>query len=46
MLLSVAWHKSGRFFVTGDYGDKQNKSLLQYWNEQGELLRSIDISKR
>lgn len=45
MLLSVAWHKSGTFFVTGDYGDKQNKSLLQYWNEQGELLRSIDVSK-
>ncbi|CAA9202002.1 hypothetical protein FLA105534_03866 [Flavobacterium bizetiae] len=45
MLLSVAWHKSGSFFVTGDYGDKQDKSLLQYWNEQAELLRSIDISK-
>lgn len=45
MLLSVAWHKSGSFFVTGDYGDAQNKSLLQYWNEQAELLRSIDISK-
>lgn len=45
MLLSVAWHKSGSFFVTGDYGDRQDKSLLQYWNEQAELLRSIDISK-
>lgn len=45
MLLSVAWHKSGTFFVTGDYGDKQDKSLLQYWNEQGELLKSIDISE-
>ncbi len=45
MLLSVAWHKSGTFFVTGDYGDKHDKSLLQYWNEQGKLLRSIDISK-
>jgi WD40 repeat protein len=45
LLLSVAWHKSGSFFVTGDYGDEQDKSLLQYWNEHGELLISIDISK-
>jgi WD40 repeat protein len=45
MLLSVAWHNSGDFFVTGDYGDDKNKSLLQYWNEQGELIKSIDISK-
>ncbi len=44
MLLSIAWHKSGDFFVTGDYGDEKDKSLLQYWNEQGELLKSIDIS--
>lgn len=39
MLLSVAWHNSGDFFVTGDYGDEKNKSLLQYWNEQGELIK-------
>jgi len=45
MLLSVAWHKSGSFFVTGDYGDEKIKSLLQYWNEQGDLLKSIDFSK-
>lgn len=45
MLLSIAWHKSGRFFVTGDYGDEKDKSLLQYWDENGKLLRSIDISK-
>lgn len=45
MLLSVAWHMSGDFFVTGDYGDEKDKSLLQYWNEQGELLKTIDISK-
>jgi WD40 repeat protein len=45
LILCVAWHKSGNFFVTGDYGDEKNKSLLQYWNEQGELLKSIDISK-
>ena len=45
MLLSVAWHNSGDFLVTGDYGDEKNKSLLQYWNEQGELIKSIDTSK-
>jgi WD40 repeat protein len=45
MLLSIAWHKSGDFFVTGDYGDEKDKSLLQYWDEQGELIKSIDISK-
>ena len=45
MLLSVAWHNSGDFFVTGDYGDEKDKSLLQYWNEQGELIKSVDISK-
>ena len=45
LLLSVAWHKSGKFLVTGDYGNEKDKSLLQYWNEQGDLLKSIDISK-
>ncbi len=44
MLLSIAWHKSGDFFVTGDYGDEKDKSLLQYWSENGELLKTIDIS--
>ena len=45
MLLSIAWHKTGDFFVTGDYGDEKDKSLLQYWSETGELLKTIDISK-
>ena len=45
LLLSIAWHKSGNFFVTGDYGDEKVKSLLQYWNEQGELIKSIDKSQ-
>ena len=45
MLLSVAWHQSGAFFVTGDYGDQQDKSLLQFWDEQGTLLKSIEGSK-
>jgi WD40 repeat protein len=45
LLLSVAWHNSGDFFVTGDYGNEKVKSLLQYWNEQGNLIQSIDRSK-
>lgn len=45
LMLSVAWHKSGTFFVTGDYGDEKDKSLLQYWSEDGKLIRSIDSSK-
>lgn len=45
MILSVAWHNSGSFFVTGDYGDEKDKSLLQYWDQNGKLLKSIDISK-
>ena len=45
LILSVAWHKSGTFFVTGDYGDEKDKSLLQYWSEQGKLIRSINTSK-
>lgn len=45
LLLSIAWHSSGDFFVTGDYGDEKDPSLLQYWSEEGELLKSIDISK-
>jgi len=45
LILSVAWHKSGKFFVTGDYGNEKDKSLLQYWNDKGELQKSIDVSK-
>lgn len=40
LLLCVAWHKSGTFFVTGDYGYEDIKSLLQYWDEEGNLLTS------
>jgi WD40 repeat protein len=47
LLLCVAWHSTGDFFVTGDYGDNQNnyKPLLQFWNTNGELFKSINISK-
>lgn len=45
LLLSIAWHKSGDFFVTGDYGYEKDRSLLQYWNKQGDLLKSIASSR-
>lgn len=45
LLLSVAWHKSGKFFVTGDYGYDDYKSLLQYWDEEGNLIKSNNISE-
>ncbi len=47
LLLCVAWHHSGDFFVTGDYGDNQNnyKPLLQFWNMNGDLLKSVSIGK-
>jgi len=44
MMLSVAWHPSGTFFVTGDYGDSVDKSLLQYWDTDGKLLQTIKKS--
>lgn len=47
LLLCVAWHNSGTFFATGDYGDNQldYKPLLQFWNTNGDLLKSISLSK-
>lgn len=45
--LCVKWHKSGDFFVLGDYGDKENnyKPLLQFWKPDGTLWKGSDISK-
>ena len=47
LMLCVAWHPSGKFFVTGDYGDFQQPypPLLQYWTQDGQRIKSIDISK-
>lgn len=46
-MLCVKWHKSGDFFVIGDYGDKDRdyRALLQYWNSNGTLIKEIDISR-
>ncbi len=42
-LLCVEWHKSGDFFVVGDYGDLKNaeNKLLQFWNVEGVKLNEI-----
>lgn len=47
LMLCIKWHKSGNFFVLGDYGDKESgyKPLLQYWKSNGTLVREINISK-
>ena len=44
LLLCIAWHRSGDFFVTGDYGNGSDRSLLQYWDQTCELLHAHDIS--
>nr|WP_299385975.1 WD40 repeat domain-containing protein [Allomuricauda sp.] len=45
-LLCVEWHNSGEFFAVGDYGDleKAEVKLLQFWNEGGDMLKTIDGS--
>ncbi len=47
IILAVRWHPSGLFFATGDYGQKENgiESLLQFWNENGTLLKTLNGSK-
>lgn len=47
LLLSVAWHPSGRFFVTGDYGDTELglKPWLQFWNADGSAIRTVTGSE-
>lgn len=47
LMLCVAWHPSGAFFVTGDYGDTDHDfpALLQYWDKTGKRIRSWEGSK-
>ena len=47
LLLCVAWHPDGSFFVTGDYGDfeKEHPPLLQFWTADGQRIRAIEESK-
>jgi len=43
LLLCVAWHPSGEFFVVGDYGTEVDDPVLQFWSADGELLKSITL---
>ncbi|MEL6132612.1 MAG: WD40 repeat domain-containing protein, partial [Bacteroidota bacterium] len=47
LMLCVDWHPSGKFFVTGDYGDfdYHYPPLLQYWTYAGLKITSIEESK-
>ncbi|NRB62279.1 MAG: WD40 repeat domain-containing protein [Saprospiraceae bacterium] len=47
LMLCVAWHPSGTFFATGDYGDFEYDypPLLQYWTYDGQIIKSIEESK-
>jgi WD40 repeat protein len=47
IILAVQWHPGGTFFATGDYGHKEEgiESLLQFWNEDGVLIKSLKGSK-
>lgn len=47
ILLTVKWHPGGAFFATGDYGHKEEEieSLLQFWKEDGTLIKSLSGSK-
>ncbi|PIA78809.1 hypothetical protein BFR04_04555 [Gaetbulibacter sp. 4G1] len=42
-LLCVEWHRSGKFFAVGDYGDleKAKNKLVQFWNIEGEKIKEI-----
>ncbi|MFZ6023394.1 MAG: hypothetical protein ACOYVG_02950 [Bacteroidota bacterium] len=46
-ILSVEWHPSGNFFVSGDYGHDGEAvhSLLQYWTPEGKLFKTSKGSK-
>ena len=47
LMLCVAWHPNGDFFVTGDYGDHEyhHPPFLQYWTYEGQRIKSIEESK-
>lgn len=45
LLLSVAYHPSGKLLATGDYGDDTHPPLLQFWDSQGNRLLRIDEAR-
>ena len=44
-LLTVRWHPSGEFFATGDNGPDEIESIIQFWKEDGELIKTLQGSK-
>lgn len=46
LLLGVAWHPTGNFYVTGDYGHDQYPSYLQHWTKSGKCIRTKRNSKK
>lgn len=48
LMLCVKWHKSGKYFVLGDYGnhDFNYKPMLQFWKANGILVKQLDVSKK
>jgi len=44
-VLTVRWHPSGEFFATGDNGPDEIESIIQFWKEDGELIRTLHGSK-
>lgn len=45
-VLSVQWHPSGSFFVSGDYGHHSEgvESLIQFWSGNGKLINTLNGS--
>ena len=43
LMLCVAFHPSGAYFVTGDYGNAETNvpPLLQYWTSDGQPIKKI-----
>ena len=47
-VLTVKWHPSGSFFASGDYGHAEegdNASIIQFWKEDGSLIKTLYGSK-
>ena len=45
LMLAIQWHKSGEFFVSGDYGHDNIPTLLQFWGEDGKRIGQSDASQ-
>jgi hypothetical protein len=50
MLLSIAWHTTGDFFVTGDYGDEKGNRIITssleqriiLWNKKAKRILTLE----